>query len=167
MSRFSKEQLLKVLGYSDSPNYCATADQHHPLTAHLFREAKRAGAEGAYLIHTSPNDEILPPRPAVYVAEAKTREEAREIHRNLWNLGNAPFVIIVLPNEVRVYTGFNYDQKNQTKGLIDHIEDFIDLDLSEQLADYNSDSIDSGRIWATQANHLKPDNRVEDRKSVV
>lgn len=161
MSKFSKEQLLEVLGYSDSPNYCATAEQHHPLTAHLFREAKRAGAEGAYLIHTSPNDEILPPRPAVYVAEAKTREEAREIHHNLWNLGNAPFLIVVLPNEVRIYTGFDYDQEKQTKGLIAHIEDFTNLDLSNWLGDYNADSIDSGRIWANQAKHLKPDNRVD------
>lgn len=161
MSRLSKEQLLKVLGYSDSPNYRSTADQHHPLTAHLFREAKRAGAEGAYIFHTSPNDEILPPRPAIYVAEANTREEAREIHRSLWNLGNAPFVIVVLPNEVRVYTGFDYDQRNQTRGLIDHIEDFINLDLGERLADYSADSIDSGRLWANQANHLKPDNRLD------
>ena len=161
MSKFSKKQLLEVLGYSDSPNYCATADQHHPLTAHLFREAKRAGAEGVYLIHTSPNDEILPPRPAVYVAEASTREEAREIHRSLWNLGNAPFLIVILPNEIRIYTGFDYDQKNQTKGLIDHIEDFTNLDLGDWLADYKADSIDSGRIWANQAKHLKPDNRVD------
>lgn len=161
MSKFSKEQLLEVLGYSDSPNYCATVGQHHPLTAHLFREARRAGAEGAYLIHTSPNDEILPPRPVVYVAEANTREQAREIHRSLWNLGNAPFLIVILPNEIRIYTGFDYDQKNQTKGLIDHIEDFNNLNLGERLADYNADSIDSGRIWANQASHLKPDNRLD------
>ncbi len=161
MSKFSKEQLLEVLGYSDSPNYCTTEDQRHPLTAHLFREARRAGAEGAYLIHTSPNDEILPPRPAVYVAEASTREEAREIHRSLWNLGNAPFLIVILPNEIRIYTGFDYDQKNQTKGLIDHIEDFNNLNLGERLADYNADSIDSGRIWANQASHLKRDNRLD------
>jgi len=161
VSKFSKEQLLKVLGYSDSPNYRSTDDQHHPLTAHLFREAKRAGAEGAYIFHTSPNDEILPPRPAVYVAEANTREEAREIHRSLWNLGNAPFLIVVLPNEVRVYTGFDYDQKKQTRGLIDHIEDFINLDLSERLADYSADSIDAGRLWANQAIHLKPNSRLD------
>jgi len=161
VSRLSKEQLLEVLGYSDSPNYRSTAGQHHPLTAHLFREARRAGAEGAYFIHTSPNDEVLPPRPAVYVAEADTREEAREIHRSLWNLGNAPFLIVLLPYEVRVYTGFDYDQKNQTRGLIEHIEYFIDLDLGERLADYNSDSIDSGRLWANQASYLKSDNRLD------
>ncbi len=162
MGKFSKEQLLKVLGYSNSPNYHSTEAQHHPLTAHLFREARRAGAEGAYIFHTSPNDEILPPRPAIYVAEANTREEAREIHRSLWNLGNAPFLIVVLPNEVRVYTGFDYDQKNQARGLIDHVvEDFVNLDLGERLADYSADSIDSGRLWANQANHLIPDNRLD------
>jgi methylase of polypeptide subunit release factors len=161
MSKLNKEQLLETLGYSDSPNYRSTADQHHPLTAHLFRAARRAGAEGAYLFRTSPNDEILPPRPAVYVAEADTVEEAREIHRSLWNLGNAPFLIVLLPNEIRVYTGFDYDQRDQTKGLIDHIKDFINLDLGKRLADYSADSIDSGRLWANQADCLKPDNRLD------
>src|SRR5262245_20818518 len=105
MSKLSEERLLGALGYSDSPNYRSIADQYHPLTAHLFRAASRAGAKGAYLFHTSTNDEILPPRPAVYVADANTREEAREIHRSLWNLGNAPFLIVILPSEIRIYTG--------------------------------------------------------------
>ena len=74
MSTASTEQVLDVLGYAESPNYRLTSDQHHPLTAHLFRAAREAGAEGAYLFHTSPDDEILPPRPAVYIAEAELRK---------------------------------------------------------------------------------------------
>ena len=122
MSTASTEQVLDVLGYAESPNYRLTSDQHHPLTAHLFRAARDAGAEGAYLFHTSPNDEILPPRPAVYIAEAQTPEEAREIHRSLWNLGNVPFLIVVLPSQIRVYTGFNYDRQNKEKGLVKLID---------------------------------------------
>ncbi len=136
-----------------------------PLTEHLFRAARKAGVQGAYLFQTSPPEQkILPPRPAVYVAEAKTRDEAREIHQRLWNLGNAPFLVILLPNEIRVYTGFDFSLKNEKKGLVKEIKEVIDLtfeSIRDQLADFRSDSIDSGRIWQTQAKHITPEKRVD------
>jgi type I restriction-modification system DNA methylase subunit len=135
------------------------------LTEHLFRAAKKAGVQGAYLFQTSPPEQkILPPRPAVYVAEAKTRDEAREIHQRLWNLGNAPFIVILLPNEIRVYTGFDFSQKNQNKGLVKEIKDIVDLtfeNIRDKLTDFRADSIDSGRIWETQSKYVTPEKRVD------
>jgi N-6 DNA Methylase len=135
------------------------------VTEHLFRAAKKAGVQGAYLFQTSPPEQkILPPRTAVYVAEAKTRDEAREIHQRLWNLGNAPFLVILLPNEIRVYTGFDFSLKDEKKGLITEIEEIIDLtfeSIRDRLADFRADSIDSGRIWETQAKYITPEKRVD------
>jgi type I restriction-modification system DNA methylase subunit len=135
------------------------------LTEHLFRAAKKAGVQGAYLFQTSPPDhKTLPPRPAVYVAEAKTRDEAREIHRRLWNLGNAPFIVILLPNEIRIYTGFDFSLTNERKGLVKEIKEVIDLtfeSLRNQLVDFRADSIDSGRIWETQSRYVTPERRVD------
>jgi type I restriction-modification system DNA methylase subunit len=135
------------------------------LTEHLFRAAKKAGVQGAYVFQTSPPEQkILPPRPAVYVAEAKTREEAREIHQRLWNLGNAPFIVILLPNEIRVYTGFEFSVANEKRGLVKEIKETIDLtfeSLRDQLADFRADSIDSGRIWETQSKYITPEKRVD------
>jgi type I restriction-modification system DNA methylase subunit len=138
---------------------------HEPLTEHLFRAAKKAGVQGAYFFQTSPPErQILPPRPAVYVAEAKTRNEAREIHQRLWNLGNAPFLIILLPNEIRVYTGFNFSTKNEDMGLVKEIKEVIDFtfeSICDKLVDFRSDSIDSGRIWETQSKYITPEKRVD------
>lgn len=161
MSTASTEQVLTVLGYAESPNYHVISDLRHPITAHLFRAAGEAGVEGAYLFRTSPDDEILPPRPAVYIAEAKTPEDAREIHRSIWNLGNTPFLIVVLPSQIRVYTGFDYDRRDEKKGLVKLIDLVKSIDLGEVLSDYTADAIDSGRLWASQAQHLKPDNRLD------
>ncbi len=134
------------------------------MTEHLFRAAKKAGVQGTYLFQTSPPDQkTLPPRPAVYVAEAKTRDEAREIHRRLWNLGNAPFLVILLPHEIRVYTGFDFSLENEKKGLVKKIEKIVDLtfeSIREQLVDFRADSIDSGRLWEAQAKHITPERRV-------
>lgn len=160
------EQLLDVLGYAGSPNYRPTDGRHDPLTAHLFRAAHTAGAEGAYVFHTSPDDKVLPVRTAVYIAEAKTENDAREIHRSLWNLGNAPFLIILLSHHVRVYTGFDYarpgtKKRGDERGLIDIIDLLMTVDLSQALADYTADSIDSGRLWRNQGKHLIPERRVD------
>lgn len=161
MIKVSKEELLSALNYVDSPNYHLTTSEHHPLTAHLYRAANKAGVDGVYVFHTSSDDAVLPARPAVYIAEAATLEEAREIHRNLWNLGNAPFLIVILPGQIRVYTGFDYDQRNAERGLIEIIDLLRGLDLGERLADYRADSIDSGRLWARQAKHLTPERRID------
>jgi methylase of polypeptide subunit release factors len=135
------------------------------LTEHLFRAAKKAGVQGAYLFQTSPPDrKILPPRPAVYVAEARTRDKAREIHQKLWNLGNAPFLIVLLPNEIRVYTGFNFSVEDENKGLVKEIGEIVDLtfeNICDRLTDFKADSIDSGRLWENQAKHVTPEKRVD------
>jgi methylase of polypeptide subunit release factors len=160
------DQLLDQLGYTQSQNYRSTNESsQEPLTEHLFRAAKKAGVQGAYVFQTSPPEQkILPPRPAVYVAEAKTREEAREIHKKLWNLGNTPFLVILLPNEIRVYTGFDFSLGNEKKGLVYEIQDIANLtfeSIREKLIDFGSDSIDSGEIWQTQSKYITPENRVD------
>jgi type I restriction-modification system DNA methylase subunit len=160
------DQLLDELGYAQSRNYRATSEpSQEPLTEHLFRAAKKAGVQGAYFFQTSPPDQkILPPRPAVYVAEARTRDEATAIHQKLWNLGNAPFLVILLPNEIRVYTGFDFSLKNEKKGLVKEIRETVNLtfeSIRDQLVDFRSDSIDSGRLWETQSEHITPGRRVD------
>jgi len=156
------EQLLDVLDYTQSPNYRNTSAQHDPTTEHIFRAAKKAGVQGTYVFHTSPpSDEILPVRPAVHIAEAKTSEEAREIHRKLWNLGKVPFLLVIIPNQIRVYTGFDYDQENKNKGLINTVNSNIITEIYTKLDYLFAESIDSGKIWQTQAKKLTLEKRVD------
>ena len=161
------DQLLDQLGYTQSQNYRSTNESsQEALTEHLFRAAKKIdGVRGAYLFQTSPPEQkTLPPRPAVYVAEAKTKDEARKIHQRLWNLGNAPFLVILLPNEIRVYTGFDFSLGNEKKGLVNEIQDIAKLtfeNIREKLVDFGSVSIDSGKIWKTQSENISTKNRVD------
>ncbi len=158
-------ELLDALDYTAFPQcYLKTGHEHSPDIAPLFRSARDAGVDGIYVVQSSPqNKKFLPVRPAVYVAEAQTPEEAREIHRSLWNLGQAPFLIVVLPNQIRVYTGFNCSKESEQVGLL---KEGIGPDKSSirtELLEFCAASINTGDLWSKRAEDLRSDKRVDRR----
>ena len=157
------ENVLERLGYSQSDNY-KRADKVSSQTTHLFRglNKKTEHIQGCYTFHTSRDDQVLPIRAAVYVAKANTPDEARQIHKQLWNFNNAPFLIVVLPHQIRVYTGFEYSEKEKKKGEIRNPIESL-ADISNVLTSFFADSIDFGKIWQDEAKYLDPDQRVDSR----
>lgn len=163
--------LLQALGYLHSERHWVTLEAADSRLAHHFRLAQKAGEEagegarvvGSYMYQTSLDDKLMPPRPAVFVAYAANEEQAREIHKRLWNLGDCPFVLIVLPGTVRVYTGFNYDPNNPQRTVIAHASGSFSDNLPESLLPFRADAIDSGDIWRQQAKYLGSDTRVDNR----
>lgn len=158
----SLNELLENLNYAQSSHYRPTDGVLDADTAHIFRAAHEAGVKGIYVIEASPNTEnkILAARPTVYIAEADTIEKAREIHRSLWNLGYAPFIIVRLPHQIRIYTGFNY-REDTDDGLLDQ----INLNqLNKLLTAFKAESVDTGHIWKSNyAKEINPDQRVDKR----
>src|SRR3954447_6112649 len=95
-------EVISQLGYKLNPeNWLVenAADQSGP---YLGRAAKDCLVHRTYVFRTTPGStNIWPPRPAIHVVEATDPAHAREVHRKLWNLGTAPFLIIILPGQVR------------------------------------------------------------------
>lgn len=161
----SLAELLDALEYKQFPQYYyRTDEEHNPVIAPLLRFAKEAGVDGIYVFQsrTKIND-VLSVQPAVYVAQAQSVDQARNIHRTLWNYGNAPFLIVILPNQIRVYTGFDYSRESPNTGLL--IESTkIDKDsIITQFADFCAHSINTGNIWQRTADALHLDRRVDRR----
>jgi hypothetical protein len=152
-------ELIQELGYARSPNYVTEPDQL-PEAAHLLRSAREARVRGAYVFCTGPSaDPVLPPRPAVYVAEGRDEEDARRIHRLVWNQGAVPFLIVVLPSHVRVYAGFLLDREGDSDLLAEApIDDWARV--REALAGYFAAQIDDGQLW-THPRALRPEQRVD------
>src|SRR6266849_6799226 len=156
--------LLHELNYEQSSHYRSNISEFGPETAHLFRAAHDAGVSGIYVFEASPNisQKVVADRPAVYIAQAENAEQARRIHRSLWNLGYAPFLIALLPHQVRIYTGFDYSEEDTKKGLLD---EFPLNDIRFLLAEFSSEAIDTGRIWqkSKYKNQLDQQQRVDNR----
>ena len=161
-------ELEKQLGYDGSSHYHRIEIEDEPPeieTAHLFRVSREVGVRGIYTFETSPGQKqgLLPDRPVVYVAEARTLEDARKIHRSLWNLSYAPFLVIHLPDQILVYTGFNYAYDSDKVGRITEISDDTPERLEQLCKILQATSIDTGQIWESEyAKELKPEERVDE-----
>ncbi len=160
------KELENQLGYDRSSHYHRIEDGPPEIeTAHLFRVSREIGVRGIYTFEASSSQEqrLLPARPAVYVAEAETLEKARKIHRSLWNLSYAPFVIIRLPNQILVYTCFSYTHDSDKEERIDEISDDTLERLKRLREILQATSIDTGQIWKSEyAKELKPKQRVDE-----
>jgi hypothetical protein len=159
--------LLVELNYDQSLYYRRKESDFEPETVHLFRAAREIRVDGyvdgIYVFETSPynSNGILPAQPAVYVATAKTEKAAREIHRSLWNLCYAPFLIITLPHQIRIYTGFDYSPESESVGILELIDTTERLQL---LADFAALAVDSRQIWRSEyGKGLNPNQRVDKR----
>jgi hypothetical protein len=150
--------VVDQLGYN-SGNWL-TPERSEPAPPHLWHLSQQDYVLGSYVFKTSPNtDSILPVRPAVHVATAVDERDARKIHREMWNLSTAPFLLLILPNQVRVYSGFKFDSTAPSECIV--TANLTAADISRKLHEFYASEIDSGRIWRTQAQNLSPERRVD------
>ena len=95
--------LVKQLGYEESENYLCEdrGDFNHIADyGHLFRRAAKEPCclKGVYTLRQSDTYTI----PVVYVCDAASENDAREVHRLVWNQDTVPFLIVNSPERVRV-----------------------------------------------------------------
>lgn len=165
-------ELVSELRYENSVCYRTMLDQFEPETAHLFRAAREIPAEGArvhgiYMFRASAGskDKVFPDRPAVYVTEAIDDLNAKLIHKSLWNLGSAPYILVLLPNRLRVYTGFDFSAaRDDTSGLLE--DEPLNLSAIHDIVEaFSSESVDVGQIWNSKKYKKKigPNRRVDKR----
>jgi len=160
--------LITCLNYTDSPYYLSGERLYeHPGYSHIFRLAsEKCDLHGVYTLKTPeknhPSHGVL--IPVVYVCEANTEQQAREIHRLVWNQNIVPFLIILSPKTIRLYPGFNFDPRlSETKPQsIIAVANTIS-EVLEKLSDFTSDSIDRGDLWTNRDKEIPQNKRVDRR----
>lgn len=158
------QELLDALGYAASAN-CLTgrALQFAPDYGHVFRRATEgAGLEAVYCLRppqtdTTSSDEVIP---VSYVCKARSYEHADEIHRLVWNQNVVPFLLVLAPQGVRVYTGF---ERQERPGKRQHLLECDLAGVTARLAAVSAAAIDSGGVWDQLGERARPRHRVEWR----
>lgn len=164
----SLNELLKLLSYTSSSHFRTKENQFEPELVNHFRLARdrqgeKFSVKGLYVFDTgNAAGTSLAARPAVCVAEAPSIADAKRLHRRIWNLGNVPFLIVRLPNQVRIYSGFIYEESSQA-GLVLEEASEESSKLRSALSDFSADSIDSARIWTEQRQLLDTRHRVDTK----
>lgn len=162
---FQLAEILRQLDYENSPHYHPRVNDEQKGAA-LTNMANQADVAGVYVFNTNatqrqPGSAVYP---AVFVTEAANEDDAHNQHRKLWNRGDAPFILQVLPDKIKIYTGFDYSEDNPNVGVlgdapIDHLRQ-----VRHQLAEFTAFAIDSGALWRSgYAAKLTPDRRVDHR----
>ena len=156
--------ILNALQYSNSPNFLAgMALESDRDFGHIFRKAQaECKLQGVYALNGSSYDRSLGNVPVVYVCEADSEEEAREIHRKVWNQNAVPFLLVISRGWIRLYPGFRYDREARSdpmQGALEILEDFNQIAI--RLKSLRADSVNSGRLWREMGSAVTPDRRVD------
>ena len=113
--RMDIKELLATLEYDRSPNFLLAEQLAVDRdSGHIYRKAsEQCGLHGAYALRGSVFGKARTDVPVVYVCHAESEREADAIHRRVWNQNIVPFVLVVSPRNVRLYSGFNYGRPSQ------------------------------------------------------
>jgi N-6 DNA Methylase len=156
--------LIETLGYGTSGNFFqrgTAAFDSAPDIGHILRTAARRRScrlEGVYALR--PFNDKGSPVPVVYVCEADDMLAADEIHRLVWNQDIVPFLLVRTPAGLRLYSGFKCDETSggQRVGILEPLIQFNEI--TDKLAEFHAEAIDSGELWRKRSGDVQPDKRV-------
>jgi len=161
--------LLARLQYRDSPNFFS-GDEESGFDdaadfAHTFRRADcELNLKGVYTLRQKVSDARDNIIPVVYVCEVDSDTKASEIHRRVWNQNTVPFLIVVSPETIRLYSGFHYEKPGRADDACGVLSVAQDMSAAlDALAAFHSDRIDDGTIWEQWGDTVTPETRVDWR----
>ena len=158
------DDVIAYLGYDRSSAFLQGEELNsHPGFSYVFRRAVQdSGLRGVYVLRDSSESSLVP---IVYVCEAKNDDEARRIHKHVWNQNVVPFLLVITRQNIRIYPGFNYqetaDQSQHESNLLLLIEQTNEA--LEQLEAFKSEAIDQGALWSSWGNKVTPETRVDEQ----
>jgi len=101
--------------------------------------------------------------PVVYVCRAESEEDARAIHRRVWNQNVVPFLIVHTDTKVRLYSGFDYATEPRARREVGLLREGALREVANVLAAFNARAIDDGSVWQEWGARVTPEKRVDWR----
>jgi hypothetical protein len=154
----------QLLGYDASPNFLHAEEDFSDSQelAYVLRKAQAAcGLKGVYVLRHE--GDSTSPIPVVYVCQAALEADAQRIHRQVWNQGIVPFILIQTPRYLKLYSGFLYKSPSLSgtgdNGILKAAIAFNEV--IDQLSAFQAQSIDDGTLWQEWGDRITPETRVD------
>jgi hypothetical protein len=156
--------ILSSLQYRGSPNFLQNkALESDRDFGHIFRKAQaECRLHGAYVLNGAAYEKSRGSVPVVYVCEADSETEAREIHRKVWNQNAVPFLLVVSRGWIRLYPGFQYEREpkqDALQGALEVLDDFNQI--ATRLSAIRAEAVDSGVVWSALGSVVTTEKRVD------
>ncbi|MBU7007579.1 DNA methyltransferase [Phosphitispora fastidiosa] len=151
-------------------NGLAVEDSLSDMTTYqrlFFKQVQeKVGVDAVYFLRDSDGIAKIP---LIYFSamDKYDPDEVATLHRLAWNLGEAPLLFIVTPNELKIFNNYKTPRKKDGSldpkaGLIETIKLADDLESQrQQLVHYNRIQLESGDFWRTSKTRFDSKARID------
>jgi methylase of polypeptide subunit release factors len=167
-SRETFSTLIQKLDYDNSPNFVSKETSIYEIPAEqqaIWRETEsKLQVDAIYFVANTP---------VIYFKSFETfnQEDIANFHRNVWNQSQVPLLFVVMPNDIRVYNGYEAPTRGEPgKGLNEpsRLENTLSPikrrstgHLWERLEIFTRVAIESGSFWRDYSKYFRKETRVD------
>ena len=164
------EGIYECLGINDNSGLIAADSLHETGSFQMLfysRVHEKLGIESVFFLRDLDG---VPRVPLIYFSFLDKYDpvEIAELHRLAWNLGEAPLLFVVTPDQILIYNNYQIPVVNE-EGELDPLACLIEtLSLAEGLASqrkallrYHRSSLESGEFWRQNNDRFSIQNRVD------
>ncbi|NMG82746.1 MAG: N-6 DNA methylase, partial [Methanosarcinales archaeon] len=144
------------------------SDTEDESQRYIFKQvSEKLGADAVFFLKAESGQSI----PLIYFHKLEYRDHdaIAKLHKQAWNMGQAPLLFIVLPNVVLIYNAYEHpktlpnEKLDDEAGFIEELELFVKAKnkfKSDKLKKYCSSELLTGNYWQKCSEHFNDKNRV-------
>ena len=162
------DRLCSELNYKKNVGLVTSAeDTEDPFQKYIFSFAKDKLDVDAIFFYSS---DTVPSVPFIYFKkfESEDPQKIAELHKLVWNMGQAPLLFIILPSKVLIYNSYKAPKIDNSgldfrAGLIEELQIFIDVEKERRARlKYESLELLTGNYWKIHHNKFDKKERVNE-----
>lgn len=133
---------------------------------YIFKQvSEKLGIDAVFFLRTEDGQSI----PLIYFhkLESKDHDVIAKLHKQVWNMGQAPLLFIILPDVVLIYNAYEQPKILQNgeldyeAGFIEDLKVFVNAKKEfDKLKKYRSSELLTGNYWQKYSKHFNDKNRV-------
>jgi len=142
------------------------SDTEDESQRYIFKQvSEKLGTDAVFFLKAESGQSI----PLIYFhkLEYKDHDVIAKLHKQAWNMGQAPLLFIVLPGVVLIYNAYEHpktlpnEKLDDEAGFIEELELFVEAKNEiDELKKYRSSELLTGNYWQEYSKHFNDKNRV-------